>query len=429
MKISCNVIKDLMLIYNEEISEETKSLVDTHMENCKECREYFNAINGEDNIGDILKSELPDEHTKNLTVKKGFKKIRARWIASILIVALLLPVIAVGGRLTVNQTKSKGLRFTNIDEVMQSKNYLKYIGKGNFEKFYEMIDVAGELHRLKEDYESCSSDENLRDFKNIETENGKWCIDENSSLKYESNDTFWERIIDENIEGIFIPEEKWQEIAGDDVYLYEYNWFGNELKIYYPGDVDKEDDFDYHNNPGFIRLETKWGNFYTLTEAHFEMAGEEGCVYAENIIESVDSVTHLYWWMDMIPQEIVNEALEEMQASKKDSIEYMEKEYGDILKMTDEEYVAYRKEQYKAAFESFRAMGYKITDISYIDKEQYVKYDKYDEIVVLHVVVEDSLGNKEQGNIELGIKNKKITVRGSSGGDKIFDALYDMLVC
>ena len=76
MKITCDIIKDLMIIYNEEVSGDTKRLVEEHLETCEECREYYRQINESlDSINDIKVIET-DTKEKNKAVKKSFSKIR-----------------------------------------------------------------------------------------------------------------------------------------------------------------------------------------------------------------------------------------------------------------------------------------------------------------------------------------------------------------
>ena len=64
-EISCNVIKDLMPSYIDEIcSEESRSLVDEHLKNCEQCRTQFEMLKS------IVLTDEKGEHEKISYLKK-----------------------------------------------------------------------------------------------------------------------------------------------------------------------------------------------------------------------------------------------------------------------------------------------------------------------------------------------------------------------
>lgn len=54
MKISCNVIRDLLPLYLDQVcSEESKDMIENHLAECEDCREYY----------DKMSTDIPDIHT------------------------------------------------------------------------------------------------------------------------------------------------------------------------------------------------------------------------------------------------------------------------------------------------------------------------------------------------------------------------------
>ena len=95
--------------------------------------------------------------------------------------------------------------------------------------------------------------------------------------------------------------------------------------------------------------------------------------------------------------------------------------------MSGEEYTECYKEKYREAIEAFWTKKYSIVDISYIDKDQNVINEKYDDTVVMHIELEDSVGNREAGKIVLDVKDGKISVSSVTGDGKMISELYEAL--
>lgn len=144
MKIPCDVIKDLLLLYeNGEASEETVKIVEEHMAECDCCRTLLNHAD-EDRIIDGALSEAEKEEV--VAVKEGLGKVKRRWKLSIISVLMIIPVVCIG-ILAFHQITGRGVAFTNIDEILLAKKFMSYIEDENYEAATAMLDYT-------EDYES-----------------------------------------------------------------------------------------------------------------------------------------------------------------------------------------------------------------------------------------------------------------------------------
>lgn len=75
MKVSCEIIKDLIPLYKDEIcSTESKTLIEEHISNCKDCKNYLNEMN----------VEIFNNIDKNLDEAKELKNISKKWRNSLI---------------------------------------------------------------------------------------------------------------------------------------------------------------------------------------------------------------------------------------------------------------------------------------------------------------------------------------------------------
>ncbi len=71
MNISCEIIKDLLPLYHDGVcSEDSKKVIEEHLEHCESCRDELRAMD----------SELPiTNRTENLAEAEAVKKLSKRW--------------------------------------------------------------------------------------------------------------------------------------------------------------------------------------------------------------------------------------------------------------------------------------------------------------------------------------------------------------
>jgi hypothetical protein len=139
--IPCEVYNDLIMLYvSEECTECTRQLVEEHLKACPNCQKYYQGLL--EPITQVeLEPDLLEEKVKEFEVKKSFLKIRKRWFISLVSVVLILGLTISIGYLTYNQVRGQGICFTNPDELMMSKSFIKAIKNGNYEKAFSMLNI------------------------------------------------------------------------------------------------------------------------------------------------------------------------------------------------------------------------------------------------------------------------------------------------
>lgn len=135
MRLDCKVIEDLLPLYIDNMcSEQSRKLVEEHLLECENCRcmiERTQAV-------EIVHIE-PEKPVADKAVKKSFKKIRFRWIVSVVAIMIIIPAIFLG----LNQYHGRGIHYTNIREMHIGNEFMKCLAEGNYEKAYRYVDIDG----------------------------------------------------------------------------------------------------------------------------------------------------------------------------------------------------------------------------------------------------------------------------------------------
>lgn len=135
MKWNCELIQDLLPLYEEDLcSPASRQAVQEHLEECEYCRRLTAPLPIE------MPHEIPEaDHA----VKKSIKKVKRRWLASLLAAVLAVPLLL----LSLNQYRGYGLCFTNLDDVYTAWQFVHALETQNWEK-------AAKMHDFSADYES-----------------------------------------------------------------------------------------------------------------------------------------------------------------------------------------------------------------------------------------------------------------------------------
>lgn len=92
MKYPCNLIKDILPLYHDQIcSDETNKIVETHLDECTGCKEYYDQMCASDYLEDVIYDKSKSEQ-----VAESYKKVKkktAKKIALIVLAAVLGAIV------------------------------------------------------------------------------------------------------------------------------------------------------------------------------------------------------------------------------------------------------------------------------------------------------------------------------------------------
>lgn len=142
MKNMCDIVQDLLPLYVDGCcTQGSRELVEEHLKECTACKQVFGAM-----TGDIPAPQEPEpeaepvpeepEKKREKTFRKGMKKIRRRWIASLIVVVILVPFVLLG----INQVRGDGLCYTNLNEFYLANAFLGKMKAGDYEGAAKYID-------------------------------------------------------------------------------------------------------------------------------------------------------------------------------------------------------------------------------------------------------------------------------------------------
>ena len=145
---SCDVVQDLLPLYLDGCCHPgSRALVEEHLKKCPDCERVRREMAGELPIPEEPQPEgeaepareepeQAPEQKRARTFRKGMKKIRRRWIASLIVVIVLVPFVLLG----INQVREEGLCYTNLNEFYLANAFLGKMKAGDYEGAAEYID-------------------------------------------------------------------------------------------------------------------------------------------------------------------------------------------------------------------------------------------------------------------------------------------------
>ncbi len=134
MKMQCEIVKDLMpLIEDDACSPQSKEAVSEHIKTCDSCRQMYE----NSKITPIFELSA-DERIAQKSIEHGFRKVKRRWAASILLVIFLVPIVV----LSWGQIQGRGIAFTNINELLIAEAFLRDLKQEDYNAAFQQLDTA-----------------------------------------------------------------------------------------------------------------------------------------------------------------------------------------------------------------------------------------------------------------------------------------------
>ena len=93
MKITCNIIEDLLPLYIDDmVSEDSRQLVEKHLKECDACRKMLDEMKKENQLRTVSENaeRNSDHRTEIAPLKKIRRRIRRKRIISIILAAVLV---------------------------------------------------------------------------------------------------------------------------------------------------------------------------------------------------------------------------------------------------------------------------------------------------------------------------------------------------
>lgn len=151
MKQICDIVEDLLFLYEEgECSEGSRELVEEHLKNCEKCNKIREKMRLADKQTAL--SDDKDENAENKAISKGFRKIKKRWVFSIIAVLMIFPIVGMGILIS-NEIRKEGVCFSNIQEIAVCREWVKLLEEKKFEEAARMVDYSKDYESIMKSYE------------------------------------------------------------------------------------------------------------------------------------------------------------------------------------------------------------------------------------------------------------------------------------
>ena len=143
MKLPCNIVQDLMPLYEDHLcSQATREAVEEHLRECEVCSQQHNLIQS------IAEPEVMVESKKERkAMAKSFKKIRKHWIASLVVLLVVMLLLIPVGYLGWGQYSLTGPSFTNLHELYIATRFADCLGNKDYEGAFQYLDLEGTKQR------------------------------------------------------------------------------------------------------------------------------------------------------------------------------------------------------------------------------------------------------------------------------------------
>ena len=342
MKLTCEIVQDLLPLYEENLcSEASRAAVEEHLKECSACRALV------ENIENLSEPKITVEvNMEEEAVVKSFRKVHRRWKESLLIMLLIIPLLL----LTINQIIGRGICFTNVDEILAVRKYVKALEQGDFEKA-AACKAFESMYREIQDLKIYWPDVNGSGYRTVVISDRDWVVTDTffeDYLKWEDDSqNFWGNVIFNHVQQVMIPENVWKEITSMEPDLLQTT---EEGELIFGSTI-------------YVFLDTRWGRYIVEKDSPLI-----ACTTAEDFCNA----------LEFIPSEIFKEAKPELEEKAWEQYYHKKNTYAEARKMTLEEFTAYMQEKYASKLKACAEKGFAFERAgfkgSYYDEEWHISY-------------------------------------------------------
>ena len=374
MKISCEVIQDLLPLYVDQIcSENSKCLVEEHLRECEKCR---NVIADTHSVPNMIIQ--PEEQKKDKIVTIGLKKVRRRWVLSLIAAFMIIPLYFFCV-MSYNQISGNGISFTNIDDVIRSKGFVEALESGDCENVANYLDFSESYSEIQGLINSTGENFSPRLIE-VTIDNEVWIAEASFAERYlnDTNDPMqtWSYLVYNGIHGVLIPEAIWFDIITTDPHAYKKDADGTET-VY---------------GHQYFRLETVWGTFMVDIHSLRNLTADDMPRYVYN------------GQILLLPLNVYTDLTTEIDGLALQSYNQIQSRYGKFSGMSENEYAEIRRQEYSSSLTALFRSGYSI-----VNKGYHSVYSIDNRVVVTYMLYVQSPNEDDIIYLDISSTNGKIT--------------------
>lgn len=383
MNLSCEIVQDLLLLYTDDAcSPESRRAVEEHLACCPACRRYMEALK----LPDTMAKAPPEPVVQERVMKNSFRKLRRRWLLSVLSVLLLFPLLLLGV-MGVNEYRGEGFAFTNLDEMFLARRLIGLIEKGRFEEAAGLIDFESQYQDIREVL-AWTPEDYMPSVVFCTVDGERWAAKPDLAEQYrlqelcEDGGQFWTYLVFNRVQGILISEAAWKQfISALPAAELEYNEVSD---TYFP-------------------IETPWGRFYTGSDAL-----RDGTEFtAERLVQ----------YLDFVPDEIFRVAQEGLRQEAQQSYQWNQEYYSFAKDMTQEEYVWAMEDKFVQTMETCHAGGVTLQNPHFAGAYRI----EWQWEIEISATLQNGNGQSNWVRYAFIIQNGKLRLVGSSHPDRLRD--------
>ncbi len=322
MKLPCRIIEDLMPLYEDSLCcEESRRAVEAHLSECMTCRDKYHRVNSAVTIPYRTSRE-------DAAMAKGLKKIRRRWVLSLVALVLVIPVIM----MIWNGIRGEGVCIQNLDEMAAVRAYAAALEDGRFADAANALDHGIRHAQIRSTVASLPDGYDFSQFEEMSLGRETWMIQTVYRELYEADrlsaTEFWKRLVLEQDCSVFVPEAVWY-----------------DLRFALPEAIQEIGDNRWlvDNVSQWLLQQTPWGSF---------------CIRENAVFDADCTAAELCCGLVLVPMEIYREAVPQLEAMAQESRQHTLERFGDAAAMTKTEFHAAAAAHYASKLLELQTAGH-----------------------------------------------------------------------
>lgn len=333
MKLSCEIVKDLLPLYMDEVcSPESRKAVEEHMKACESCRKVLEA-----------EIELPQPEPIPEALQEKKRGTRALWRMRLTMLLSAMAVILVC-ILLYNQSTGQGLTLTNWDDIYYAKKFANHLEAGELEEAAEMIDFRGSYDRTLY-FLSLDRDSYSYEFQPMEIGGETWYFIDGMVNNFDEDKEYTDFLIWEEMIfgwGDVIPMDVWNDYVEN--HAEKATIYGSGTRI--TRERRSNNVFLPDESALFYPVQTPWGEFM-LQDYLWEVLER-----SEKTLADYGRLFH------QMPESMYLEVKDALDEYAEEKYRRTQDTYGYAADMTLEEYSDYSRQKYLKGLEELYAQGY-----------------------------------------------------------------------